>query len=87
MTLRDEWKLFVTSEVRPNPVLNGDELTRFLEKLSREGKLKAYTEKEWAEITKEYDLTPEELGQFMEQVASYLPMGDVDPEDEAPHDW
>lgn len=86
MSLFAEWQKFVRAP-RTNPPLKGDELTRFLGKLSLEGKLKAYTEKEWAEILKEYDMTPEEIGQFMEQVASYLPTGDVDPEGETPHDW
>lgn len=86
MSLFTEWKKF-TKAPRSNPPLKGDELTQFLEKLSREGKLKAYTDKEWAEVTTEYAMTPEELGQFMEQVASYIPSGDIDPEDETPHDW
>lgn len=86
MSLHDEWKRFVRAP-RANPPLQGDELTRFIEKLSREGKLKAYTEAQWAEVLKEYPMTPEEIGQFMEQVASYLPTGDVDPEGEEPHRW
>lgn len=86
MSLYNEWKRF-TGAPRANPSLQGDELTQFLEKLSREGKLKAYTEAQWAEVLKEYEMTPEEIGQFMEQVASYLPVGDVDPEDEEPARW
>ena len=86
MSLYEEWKKF-TAAPKANPPLTGDELTQFLEKLSRDGKLRAYTEVEWAKITREYNLTPGELGQFMEQVASYLPMGSVNPKDEKPFNW
>ena len=81
--LLDEWNRFVKAP-RRNPPLSGDELTQFIKELAQKGKLKNYSEEEWGKILAKYAMTPEEIGQFMEQVAAYLPQGDVDPENEEP---
>lgn len=86
-----KWEAFVEGGAANPPTLptklRGDELTQFLRHLSETGEMKTYTPEDWMKVADQYEMTGDEVAQFLEEVAAWLPVADVSPEHETPAGW
>jgi len=82
--LISEFKKFQASE-RDNPDSGGDEISQFLRRLGAEGRLKTYSEEEWAELGKSQGFDDEQTAELVEQAAAWLEKQEIHPQDKS--DW